>query len=296
MAQFSPVVGTDTSLGWLEQYGEQFHVLGVRKHKIRPKAKGPSNIMSVLMKSSVRMDQFCAHLAITRGDLTCIVRVLCSEPTAIYDFSLDADYLDNVYAFAPSADIAEWLRANAPPSRRPQPSWDISIRTAWKTAHSRHWVPREEFFQTYLPGHGPSIASVDNPTPPTLDERRRLMDVIEFEHSWFVAYINNLPIHTTPLQMRRLEMVMRSHVTPIGSTRAIGFGVNLWPNDGPYVSICRQIAHAARQHALQDPSFQPHLKESMTESFGYTPAKKWMFLMEIDLLQPRWCKHPDEAV
>lgn len=295
MVSFSPVAETDTALGWLEQYGKQFHVFGVRKHKLRPKAKGPSNVMTVLLKSTVRLEQLCAHLSSSRGDLACTTRVLCSEQTAIFDFNLDADYLDNVYAFAPSADIAEWLRVNAPPSRRPQPSWDTATRTKWKTTHSRHWVPREEFFQTYLPDHRPRVAPASNPTPATLDERRRLMDIVEFEHSWFVSFVNNLPIHSTPLQMWRLEMVMRSHVTPIGAARAIEFGVNLWPNDGPYVAICRQIAHAARQSACQDPAFRPQFKESMTESFGYTPTKKWMFLVEIGLAEPRWCKHPDEA-
>lgn len=277
---FSGVAADERGETWLDTYGGDFHLFGARRYR---RGKGEQH-MSVLLKSEARACLLVAQLRVDRPTLVVTERRRHNLDTGIYDFIQNADYLDHVYAYASDVRTAEWLVEHAPNWVRAQPSWDAPRREEWKRSFGRPGSFKVYFLDDLkYPPHPPPNSS----NQPPLAQRKRTLNVVEFEDTWFGEHVHEMPRALRTLPMLRLEMMMRSHVSKRNG-QGRRFQVNLSRSDSPYMPCVRALARWVRSYQEVQPGFTEATTENVMETFGFSDTQRWKICLELALDEPRW--------
>ncbi|KAF9510605.1 hypothetical protein BS47DRAFT_1395812 [Hydnum rufescens UP504] len=129
----------------------------------------------------------------------------------------------------------------------------------------------------------------NNPSllPPHAHDRIRPMDVVSFDRTWLFDRLALIPISDIPPDLRRLEMIMRSHLEPPPRSQVKDFSVYMWPTNGPYDELIRRIA----KWVIEDGGSRVSVGRSSTqradETFGYR-KDHWCLVLELQLDAPQY--------
>jgi hypothetical protein len=160
-------------------------------------------------------------------------------------------------------------------------------RTWWKEHNSN---PSTSFKYRFLenPIFPPRVSGGDRSlSPPHANDRIRLMDIVTFDKTWLFNKLALMTVANIPPELRRLEMVMRGHLEPPPRSQVKEFAVYMWPTNGPYDKLIRQIG----RWAVEDQGSRVSVERSSTrradETFGYR-NDRWRLVLELDLEAPRY--------
>lgn len=131
--------------------------------------------------------------------------------------------------------------------------------------------------------------------PPARKGRLRFLHVVEFPSVWLFDRFTGA--ESTP-ELRRLEMLMRVHVSVPSDQRVRKFYVLMWPTHGPYDAIIRKIARRAAARFYESDDLVPKTSVMRdNENFGYDhESGKWRIELELELEHPRYLRDPTEPI
>ncbi|KAF9506245.1 hypothetical protein BS47DRAFT_1399682 [Hydnum rufescens UP504] len=174
-----------------------------------------------------------------------------------------------------------------PPMCRERPVSPVIERTWWKEHGSD---PSMSFKYRFLENLSfPPCLSGNNPSllPPHAHDRIRPMDVVSFDRTWLFDRLALIPISDIPPDLRRLEMIMHSHLEPPPWSQVKDFSVYMWPTNGPYDELIRRIAKWVIEDGGSCVSVGRSSTQRADETFGYR-KDHWCLVLELQLDAPRY--------
>jgi hypothetical protein len=258
----SPVLEADTNIDWLLRL-RQWGVLSARKSK-PTRHKGAAYHIFLMFKSEAKRNACREFLKNekTRYSLTTVEDYVWEKPIQNFVGLIDVYYIDRVYAHARSDDELAQLFDVGPPTLD-------------------RGSPLGQIFLDYQQ-HPPVPVDRDALVP-------RKMDVAEFSASWYSARLASAPAGSVTVWMRRLEMMMLSHIDgmAIGNPVKSHFQEPIWrTTGGTMVADLRRIARW-RQDNLRAEGSQLKTVVSKEETFGRMKGNAvWRLIVDLTLEQP----------
>jgi hypothetical protein len=258
----SPVLDSDTDREWLLRL-RQWGVLAARKSK-PTRHKGAAYHVFLMFKSAEKRNACREFLKNekTRYSLTTVEDYVWEKPIQNFVGLIDVYYIDRVYAHAHSDQELDNLVAAGPPS-----------------------LDRGSVI-------GQIFLDYERHPPIPIDRNAlvaRKMDIADFSASWYSARLASAPAGSVTLWMRRLEMMMLSHIDgmAIGNPVKSHFQEPIWrTTGGTMVADLRRIARW-RQEDVRKEGSQLKTVLAKEETFGRMKGNAtWRLILDLTLEQP----------